>query len=62
IPNRLGNEVGWSRIPLDLGKGMVYLPLENNLSVVAQSFFTGLTTLNSIMGRVTHRGDRPIKT
>ncbi|WP_261204207.1 hypothetical protein [Laspinema sp. D2d] len=40
---------------------MVYLPLENNLSVVAQSF-TGLTTLNFIMGRVTNRGDRPIKT
>ncbi|MGL5196653.1 MAG: hypothetical protein ACRC8Y_23935 [Chroococcales cyanobacterium] len=31
---------------------MVYLPLENNLSVFAQSFI-GPTTLNFITGRVT---------
>ncbi|MCT7961237.1 hypothetical protein NG791_11180 [Laspinema sp. D1] len=37
---------------------MVYLPLENNLSVVAQ-WFTGPTTLNFIMGRGTRERRSP---
>ncbi|WP_284690270.1 hypothetical protein [Oscillatoria acuminata] len=40
---------------------MVYVPLENNLSVVAQQF-TGLPSLNFITARVTYSCDRPLET